>query len=167
MRMVTNGGNPFYTGHPNHMVEQPYVHNLYPSQIMPAAFPPYQQQLGGGMPFQPYPQPPGTVPWQPPPMGAGEQEDHFLFKNPLETAGGHPQGYPPWQAGMPQMPMNPYPKNFLQPKQKSGMNSVINSFKSQDGTIDINKMVNTAGQAINAVSQASALLKGLGGVFKA
>ncbi len=43
---------------------------------------------------------------------------------------------------------------------------ILNSFKSQDGTVDINKMVNTAGQMMNAVTQVSSLVKGFGGMFK-
>jgi hypothetical protein len=43
----------------------------------------------------------------------------------------------------------------------------MNSFKSQDGTVDVNKMVNTAGQMVNAVTQVSSIVKGIGGIFKA
>ena len=52
------------------------------------------------------------------------------------------------------------------PKQPGGIQSIMNSFKSQDGTVDVNKMVNTAGQMVNAVTQVSSLVKGLGGIFK-
>ena len=62
--------------------------------------------------------------------------------------------------------MNPYPKGAFQTKPPSGMKSVLNSFKSQDGSIDINKMVDTAGQVVNAVNQVSSVVKGLGGMFK-
>ena len=62
--------------------------------------------------------------------------------------------------------MNPYPKQNAMPKQPGGMQSFINSFKSQDGSVDFNKMVNTAGQMMNAVTQVSSLVKGLGGIFK-
>ncbi len=63
--------------------------------------------------------------------------------------------------------MNPYPKGSFLAKPPSGMKSVLNSFKSQDGSIDINKMVDTAGQVVNAVSQVSSVVKGFGGMFKA
>ena len=63
--------------------------------------------------------------------------------------------------------MNPYPKASFLTKPPSGMKSVLNSFKSQDGSIDINKMVDTAGQMVNAVSQVSSVVKGFGGMFKA
>ncbi|WP_394232745.1 YppG family protein [Niallia oryzisoli] len=62
--------------------------------------------------------------------------------------------------------MNPYPKGSFLAKPPSGMKSVLNSFKSQDGSLDINKMVDTAGQMINAVSQVSSVVKGFGGMFK-
>ncbi|MFL6518387.1 MAG: YppG family protein, partial [Bacillus sp. (in: firmicutes)] len=63
--------------------------------------------------------------------------------------------------------MNPYPKQSAIPKQPGGVQSIMNSFKSQDGPVDLNKMVNTAGQMMNAVSQVSSLVKGFGGIFKA
>lgn len=93
-----------------------------------------------------------------------QKNSQFLFQNPL-----HPQeemiqnhyipmnGYPV---------MNPYPKPGMMQKQSAGMQSFMNSFKSQDGSVDFNKMMNTAGQMMNAVNQVSALVKGLGGMFK-
>ncbi|MCQ6273920.1 YppG family protein [Bacillus sp. V3B] len=63
--------------------------------------------------------------------------------------------------------MNPYPKGSFITKPPSGMKTVLNSFKSQDGSLDINKMVDTAGQMMNAVSQVSSVVKGFGGMFKA
>lgn len=62
--------------------------------------------------------------------------------------------------------MNPYPKASFLVNQQPGMKSVLNSFKSQDGTLDINKMVDTAGLMINAVSQVSSVVKGLSGMLK-
>ena len=92
---------------------------------------------------------------------------HTIFQNPLmqpkksnaqtqhmNSITGHPY-------------MNPYPKGAFLTKPPSGMKSVLNSFKSQDGSIDINKMVDTAGQVVNAVSQVSSVVKGFGGMFKA
>ena len=61
--------------------------------------------------------------------------------------------------------LNPYPKNQLLLKQKPG-GSLLNSFKSQDGSIDLNKMINTAGQMMHAVQQVSSMVKGLGTMFK-
>ncbi|KOP83199.1 YppG family protein [Cytobacillus solani] len=62
--------------------------------------------------------------------------------------------------------MNPYPKQSFIAKQPSGVKSIMNSFKGQDGTLDINKMVDTAGSMMNAVSQVSSMVKGLGGIIK-
>jgi len=90
-----------------------------------------------------------------------------VFQNPLHPPEeSHPQtqqsispnGYPY---------MNPYPKGSFLAKPPSGMKSVLNSFKSQDGSLDINKMMDTAGQMVNAVSQVSSVVKGFGGMFKA
>lgn len=90
----------------------------------------------------------------------------FLFQNPLQ-----PQEEMPLNQYMPQMNgysvMNPYPKPNAMIKQPGGIQSIMNSFKSQDGSVDVNKMVNTAGQVVNAVTQVSSLVKGLGGIFKA
>ncbi|SNX68186.1 YppG-like protein [Bacillus oleivorans] len=61
--------------------------------------------------------------------------------------------------------MNPYPKQQMLLKQKPG-GSILNSFKSQDGSIDLNKMINTAGQMMHAVQQVSTMVKGLGSMFK-
>ncbi|WP_421379149.1 YppG family protein [Bacillus salacetis] len=62
---------------------------------------------------------------------------------------------------------NPYPKgSFMVKPQSSGMGTIMNSFKSQDGSLDFNKMVNTAGQMMSAVNQVSSMVKGLGGIFK-
>ncbi|QED48395.1 YppG family protein [Cytobacillus dafuensis] len=87
-----------------------------------------------------------------------------IFQNPLEPEQN--------QMAQPQNPymsnpyMNPYPKQSFVPKQPSGVQSIMNSFKAQDGSIDINKMMNTAGQMMNAVNQVSSLVKGLGGMIK-
>jgi hypothetical protein len=62
---------------------------------------------------------------------------------------------------------NPYPTNFAYPPpQQSGFNSILTQFKKQDGTYDINKMMDTAGQMMGAVNQVSGLVKGFSNVFK-
>ncbi|OCA90891.1 hypothetical protein A8F94_03210 [Bacillus sp. FJAT-27225] len=117
--------------------------------------------------------PPAGGAWPQPPLGhqgpQNKPESHFLFQNPLETGGytngmyGQSQQFQPMNMA-PQF--NPYPKGQFMQKPPGAMQSILGSFKSQDGTYDINKMVNTAGQMVNTVSQASALIKGLGGVLK-
>jgi YppG-like protein len=86
------------------------------------------------------------------------------FENPLQH-----EEYNPYQMkAMQQQPYaNPYPKaSFMAKPTNSGMGSIMNSFKSQDGSFDFNKVMNTAGQMMGAVNQVSSLVKGLGGMFK-
>ncbi|MBM7692602.1 hypothetical protein JOC77_002032 [Peribacillus deserti] len=86
------------------------------------------------------------------------------FENPLNIQQGNNYG-PAKQTG--QLPANPYPKqNFMQKQQSQGISSIINQFKTQDGSIDINKMMSTAGQMMNTVNQVSSIVKGFGGLFK-
>jgi len=88
-----------------------------------------------------------------------------VFHNPLEP---EPSQYPTnvQQPFSPNQYMNPYPKQSFIPKQPSGVQSIMNSFKSQDGSLDINKMMDTAGSMVNAVTQVSSMVKGLGGMIK-
>jgi hypothetical protein len=97
-----------------------------------------------------------------PPYAQNKNNILSIFQNPLEPKS------PYSQMGIGQQPMifNPYPKPNAIPKPNGGIGSIMNSFKGQDGNIDINKMMNTAGQMMNAVSQVSAMVKGLGGMFK-
>jgi hypothetical protein len=136
---------------------------------------PYQQQSpylqqNYQVPYQPYDstyqsggnllQMPNTTGYYPP------KEAQFLFQNPLQPKEEMPPNqYAPQMNGY--TVMNPYPKPNAMLKQPGGIQSLMNSFKSQDGTVDVNKMVNTAGQVVNAVTQVSSLVKGLGGIFKA
>lgn len=62
---------------------------------------------------------------------------------------------------------NPYPQQpFMQKAQPSSIQSVLNQFKTQDGSMDVTKMMNTAGQMVNTVSQMTSVFKGVGGLFK-
>jgi hypothetical protein len=94
-----------------------------------------------------------------------QKDTQFLFQNPLQPQNDKGQkAYMPMN-GYPMM--NPYPKQqSIIPKQPGGMQSFMNSFKSQDGSVDFNKMMNTAGQMMNAVNQVTSLVKGFGGFFK-
>jgi hypothetical protein len=101
------------------------------------------------------------------------KDSQFLFQNPLQPQEEmHPNqflqsnGYQNMNQ-YPNQNMNPYPKQNLMPKHNGGMQSFMNSFKSQDGSVDYNKMMNTAGQMMSAVNQVSSIVKGLGGFFKA
>lgn len=88
----------------------------------------------------------------------------MLFQNPLQPQDDPIYGYYGQQQEY--QNFNPYPQQAYAPKQPSGLQSIMNSFKSQEGNLDINKMVDTAGQMVNAVTQVSSLVKGLGGMFK-
>ena len=95
---------------------------------------------------------------------SAQKDSQFLFQNPLQPQ----EQMHPYQNPHPPMNgfINPYPKHNIMPKQPGGMHSLMNSFKSQDGSVDFNKMMNTAGQMMNAVTQVTSLVKGLGGMFK-
>ena len=81
------------------------------------------------------------------------------FANPLQIKKNQQQLSMPYP--------NPYPKqSFMQKPQSSGFQSVLNQFKMQDGSFDITKMMNTAGQMVGTVSQVQNMFKGLGGIFK-
>jgi hypothetical protein len=90
-----------------------------------------------------------------------------ILQNPLQpkkNQGYHTAGNPYMGNSYPYM--HPYPKQGVGNRPPSGINSIMNSFKAQDGSLDLNKMIDTAGQMMNAVSQVSGLVKGLGGIFK-
>nr|WP_267930420.1 YppG family protein [Cytobacillus spongiae] len=102
------------------------------------------------------------------PYGNGTQMNgQSVFHNPLQPVEEKKKGQPsiPYGNGG-NAYMNPYPKQSMMQKQ-SGMQSIMNSFKGQDGSLDFNKMVDTAGQMMNAVNQVSSMVKGIGGFFKA
>lgn len=61
---------------------------------------------------------------------------------------------------------HPYPKGANIMKPPSGIHSIMNSFKTQEGSIDVKKMIDTAGQMAYAVNQVQSLVKGLGGILK-
>ncbi|MBM4762082.1 YppG family protein [Bacillus sp. B15-48] len=121
---------------------------------------PFYSQANGFMPME--------QTWKGGSGGYGQKPNvsQLLFENPLQ-----PQtenlygGYYPQNTSF--QSMNPYPHQAYLPKKTNGFHSVINSFKNQDGNMDVNKMIDTAGQMMNAVTQVSTMVKGLGGIFKA
>jgi len=159
--------NPFIQSHlvrqnslpPNYgMNEVPYQQwGGYPYPVNPSLF---QQQMQGNYSNQSgYYSPPG---YQQPPNKSVSQS---LFQNPLNMQEDSNQYNPNMmQNNYPYM--HPYPKASFLMKQPQGMKSMLNSFKSQDGTFDMNKMVDTAGVMMNAVSQVSNVVKGLSGMIK-
>ena len=66
---------------------------------------------------------------------------------------------------------NPYMNHFQQQwpmpfQQPSPFHMIMNSFKNKDGTIDLNKLIQTTGQMVNVFSQISSVVKGLGSLLK-
>ncbi|GER67886.1 hypothetical protein BpJC4_23570 [Weizmannia acidilactici] len=148
--------------------------HIYPAQ-MPGLMPhypllPYQpQQHVYGYPLYPYHYGPfgGGYNQAAGPLHGqiqqnfGHDDGMHLFENPLQPNQQQKNGQ---QGG--NSYMHPYPKHNFPQKPPHIGGSFLNSFKSQDGSIDFNKMVNTAGQMMNAVNQVSSMVKGLGGLFK-
>lgn len=152
------------------------TNNAYAYQSLPQ--PQYMNPYWNGMPaqWQNYHIPQNfqgathTIPYQPqwnqPLVAPLPKNDYtkMLFQNPLQPQDDPIYGFygqqPEYQN------FNPYPQQNFLPKQPSGLQSIMNSFKSQEGNLDLNKMVDTAGQMVNAVTQVSSLVKGLGGMFK-
>ncbi|WML47728.1 YppG family protein [Neobacillus sp. PS3-34] len=151
----------------------------YPYPSGQSGYPIFQQQAVYNNPYQHgFPQGPQSYQQHGPgpesypysPYHGPQNDAQFIFQNPLqpqEEMYGNPYlQQNSYQQPNPYMNANPYPKGNVLPKQPGGMQSFMNSFKSQDGSVDYNKMMNTAGQMMNAVNQVSSLVKGFGGFFK-
>lgn len=95
--------------------------------------------------------------------GYNNKSSDYIFQNPLQPQ--KSESINPYYSTQSSY-MHPYPKQAFVHRPPSGVQSILNSFKAQDGTLDTNKMIDTAGQMINAVSQVSSLVKGIGGIFK-
>ncbi|PLT35260.1 spore coat protein [Bacillus sp. V5-8f] len=140
-----NGGQPM-----NHFQGTPIP--LPANQHFPGFY------MNGGpthLPSQQFPQ--QLMPYQP---AAYQQESTKKngpnpFENPLQPI----QKRPPLQQAF----ANPYPSQQFMKQPPSGFQSILNQFKTQDGSIDVNKMMNTAGQMMNTFSQMSSIVKGFGG----
>lgn len=62
---------------------------------------------------------------------------------------------------------NPYPTGMGMGQMKqNGAGNILHQFKKKDGTYDINKMMDTAGQMVGAVNQVNSIVKGLSKTFK-
>ncbi|HDR3681881.1 TPA: YppG family protein, partial [Bacillus anthracis] len=64
-------------------------------------------------------------------------------------------------------PKQPYPTQNKQKQQQqpSQFSSFVSQFKNSDGNYDVNKMMNTAGQMMNAMNQVTGIVKQVGGFF--
>lgn len=158
---------PFYTS-----VQSDYRQNPLPFAPVPNAFTHqswgvlgtsgYTANYHPAMEVSPYFQ--GNYFQQSPYPFSTNNNSQSLFKNPLNFTEETYESNPTMMQN-PYPYMNPYPKGSFLTK-PPGMTSVLNSFKSQDGTLDISKMVDTAGQMMNAVSQVSSVVKGISGMLK-
>jgi YppG-like protein len=155
----------YWGGHPQDMTYYQPPMQPYPFQMEGDSV--YQKQgegYPGVNPYPPYPNQPmtiGTYPgamMNPYPSQPQAPQSFNPFENPLQPKVKQP----------PQQPFaNPYPtQQFMQKAQPSGIQSVLNQFKTQDGSMDVTKMMNTAGQMVNTVSQMTSVFKGVGGLFK-
>ncbi len=84
---------------------------------------------------------------------------HTLLENPL-----HPL-YQPRPGDLPPLPQSS-PPNQEQSFQHPASVSLLETFKNKDGTLDINKMISTAGQFLSVVDQFSSLIKGFSQMIK-
>ncbi|MED1205037.1 YppG family protein [Heyndrickxia acidicola] len=140
---------PPYQPYQQPMPPNPYSH---PSMQQPYQMMPGNQAGHGQFPYY----------QQTPDQGFNNQYMPPIFDNPL-----HPIADSNPSSGYVSQSANPYPKGNYSPRPpQGGFSNVMNSFKSQDGSLDFNKMMNTAGQMMNAVNQFSSMFKGLGGLFK-
>ncbi|MDF1507766.1 YppG family protein [Robertmurraya sp. DFI.2.37] len=150
-------------GWQNTVRNQNYYYSLYGNQGWQAygQMNQSQQYPYGHMNAGQYPPTQGEVPFaqeQPYPVES-------ILQNPLQPKKNQ-GGTNPYMGYMNPY-MHPYPKPGIGGNRPpSGISSFMNSFKQQDGSLDFNKMIDTAGQMMNAVNQVSGLVKGLGGIFK-
>ncbi|MBT2690057.1 hypothetical protein J7I93_17960 [Bacillus sp. ISL-47] len=172
-----SSSDPFYLGmNGQHYMRQQPMHDF---QVSSGQWNPYYAPYG--MTYQqPYPvqypmqdAQPNYGPNPYPSQGYGSNyypapasQNTSIFQNPLESEEYYGTNSKQQQPVSPYPYMNPYPKQSFIPKQPSGVQTIMNSFKAQDGSLDLNKMVDTAGQMMNAVTQVSSMVKGLGGIFK-
>ena len=169
--------------------ESYYQHGDFPSPSMqPNPYPMYQHPENNGIPpygqvisagynqhypygpavtqqqeaMQPYKMPGSPYMYNSAPPGMPKQMNGGMFSpfsNPLQP----PASKQAQQAPYPY----PYPKQGqIQNTQPSGFKSIMNQFKTQDGTIDVTKMMNTAGQMMGTVNQMQGMFKGLGSLLK-
>ncbi|MEK3886065.1 YppG family protein [Bacillus sp. FSL K6-3431] len=158
-----------FNRYPRQMYHQPLPSQYYPQsmnaygmqhygavQPRPEMYPNFQQSQAGFYPQMNHPVPP----YENMPKGYG----HDLFQNPLQPNDGYFYGNHNPQTGNQQG--NAQKPKFPGSQTGGHFNSILNSFKSQNGTLDVNKMVNTTGQLVNALNQVSTMAKGIGAFFK-
>ncbi|MEH6941600.1 YppG family protein [Bacillus sp. JJ722] len=164
-------GDPYNMyGPANFQPSMPYYQGgMHPSQDMyPVSSQMYTHPMQENMNMQPYGQGMGHIPMPQSQLGYQQPTGRPPMSGVKSSPFANPLHSPKMQQQMATQYPNPYPKQaFMQKQQPSGFQSVMNQFKTQDGSMDINKMMNTAGQMMGTVSQVQNMFKGLGGFFKA
>ncbi|WP_234396923.1 YppG family protein [Bacillus massiliglaciei] len=138
----------------NHYNPASSVHNQ-PAQNPYQSYPQPAQPVGMMMQGQMGPAVNTGLPLSP----KGPSQVNF-FENPLQSSVKSAKQFQPPSYS------HPYPKQQFMQKQPSGFKTVINQFKTQDGSIDVTKMMNTAGQMMSTFTQVSSMVKGVGSFFK-
>lgn len=116
---------------------------------------PVPHQFGYGSGNGPFPAPYGYGPTDQPFLSVSEGGIEPIMENPLHPIYSDP--FFPYTGVNATMPV---------PGRPQGGNLLIQAFKTEDGTIDIQKMLNTAGQLLGTLQQTGSLLKGLSHLFK-
>lgn len=99
------------------------------------------------------------------PMGPNyQQSTQFTMPNQMYSNVPYPTPY-----STPTQYPTPYPlqQNQFPQSTPSGVQSIMAQFKNKDGSYNVDKMMNTAGQMIGAVNQISSMVQGLSKTFKA
>ncbi|APH04646.1 hypothetical protein A9C19_07725 [Bacillus weihaiensis] len=104
----------------------------------------------------------------------GVQQNPYYFQHPYQEQQNqvfHHQPYVPFNSPTKNYMAQPFPTPYPKPtpymkQQPSGFQTVISQFKKSDGQLDFDKMMNTAGQMMNAVNQMGGLFKGVTSMFK-
>ncbi|MCE4047252.1 MULTISPECIES: YppG family protein [Bacillaceae] len=164
---LTNSGRAYMNGYASH------PQNV---QTFDRTFNPYMNQGWNPMMNQHYPGYYGNDVNQQHQAFGGYEQSYFhpqnaykpntqnVFQNPLHQQ--EEMYQPMMQQSMHQQYMNPYPKQSFNQKKQGNFKGFMNSFKSQDGSLDFNKMLDTAGMMMNAMNQVTGVVKGVGGIFK-
>ena len=84
---------------------------------------------------------------------------HQPYQQPPHNFVQQPPNFPMYS--MKQPPFQP----FTPPGAQSPFHSILSNFKTENGNLDLNKMMSTVGQISNTVNQVSPLLKQMGSFF--
>ncbi|WP_449536704.1 YppG family protein [Ferdinandcohnia sp. Marseille-Q9671] len=102
----------------------------------------------------------------------GGYQPYWNYPSPHPYLHGSPSSYGSYSSFSNQMPYqapypNPYPTGMgNQQPQGKGASGLLSQFKTKEGTYDINKLMDTAGQMVGAVNQVNSIVKGLTKTFK-